>query len=825
MAANTTMFLNEFAKAVTFSDLDAIWAIFKSFNEVFTKKSSRFYKLELLVSKLAKASCLVSSKNFALLLKTWDRLDNDNVVGVKFLFISGSSFDAVCSELTKAKKFYHSSKLFELKHAEEFCIKQAICKRIKNFELDKDHIIKSILEHPFCKVVLDYLVVDKKLVLESELVKSKYVFDEAFSGVMCLIGFDELYEVKHCDKSVLNLLLVLLNSCLKEAWILMIPKPYNWEGVLMNIYPIALIKTAYKILSKILSNRISLTCNTFDVLCGNNFSVLKGMSTQSLIFAITYDLVSWEHFEKSLVRIKMVMTDFGLTSDYHSVCEYRLNFYFVSKSGHAESQAGLSSFFVAGVFVNDTIWIGSNQSATQHILNIASDFFQINDILINNDKTVAISINNRYLGIFLLTKGLLKPNLAKTNSDVCFFINLVLRKMVSVSYRMQFSFVLVSVCNKWDALIHKKLKIKSGLSLDFLSDTIHHLSFYDLKFFVQIQSESKSISLISFANSDGILDYLFSHRSHDLQILCWHFVYSLCSLVRICIGTSNNFLVGMVCVLCDCSLSIGGSLANSFYGCGGIPMSVVLVSSGIGSLNILGFSSFMSVCDHLSWVGTGSLSVYTDGFLRGLGTVDCRASATVYFEDIDLGLGIGVLGLMSSTLAEIQVITLASSVHLFSDSQSALDACKSELCWVKHYHMVNIIHGKNLSISWHKVKSHSGVPGNDCADLLTGDMSISGWFFPPHLNEHFLVADDSIISGNYRHFVYNIYHSVCCAYWKVGSGLKFLPYGLLSEINWHWSLLVWHPDLHMAAGYTSKALANMHTYFMKALYCQLSVAV
>ncbi|KAG9288753.1 hypothetical protein G9A89_023050 [Geosiphon pyriformis] len=484
--ANTTMFLDKFAKAVTFSDLDAMWAVvrkimvflvnstfskkwFKSFNSVFTKEFSRFYKLELLVSKLIKASCSASTE-------------------VKSLFISGSSFDVVCSKLVKARKFYCSSKLLKLRHAEEFHIKQAICKRIENFELDKSHIIRSVLEHPFRKMVLNHLVVNKELVLEPKLVKFKidmiiegwtrkhqmvndiYVFDKAFSGVMCSIGFDELYEVvsnlpdgkaaglsdisnelwKHCDESVLNLLLVLLNFCL--------------------------------------------------------------------------------------------------------ACE--------------------------------------------------------------------------------------SPSLAKAHSDVHFFINLVLKKVVSdkqfsylvsavlypiVSYRMQFSFVPVGVYNKWDALIHKGLKIKSGLPLDFLSDTIYYSSFY-----------------------------------------------------------------GMVCVLCNCSLSISGSLANLFHGCGGVSMSVALalssVSSGVGLLNILGSSSFMFVCNHLFRVGTGSLSVYTDGSLKGLGTVGCRTGVAVYFKDIDLGLGIGVSSLMSFTLAEMQAIvlalecvSLASFVHLFSDNQSALDACKLEL--------------------------------------------------------------------------------------------------------------------------------------------------
>ncbi|KAG9302180.1 hypothetical protein G9A89_020614 [Geosiphon pyriformis] len=108
--------------------------------------------------------------------------------------------------------------------------------------------------------------------------------------------------------------------------------------------------------------------------------------------------------------------------------------------------------------------------------------------------------------------------------------------------------------------------------------------------------------------------------------------------------------------------------------------------SGVGFLNIFGLSSFVSVCDCLSWVGTGSLFVYMDRFLKGLDTVGCKAGAVVFFKDIDLSLGIDVSGLMSSTLAKMQAIVLAlkcvllsSSVHLFLDSQFTLDAYKSEL--------------------------------------------------------------------------------------------------------------------------------------------------
>ncbi|KAG9300570.1 hypothetical protein G9A89_000751 [Geosiphon pyriformis] len=218
-------------------------------------------------------------------------------------------------------------------------------------------------------------------------------------------------------------------------------------------------------------------------------------------------------------------------------------------------------------------------------------------------------------------------------------------------------------------------------------------------------------------------------------------------------------------------------------------------------------TSSNTVYDHLFQVGTGSLSVYMDGSLRSLGTVGCKTGTAVFFEDINSGLAIEVLSLMLSTLAEMQTIvlvleyvSLSSSVYLFLNSQSALDAYKSELVlacpnfcnqyWIECWHIVNIIHSKNLSVSWHKVKSHSDIPGNDHADSFADDMSIFDWFFFSRLSKHFLVAKNSIISGNSRHFVYDVYYSVCCVYWEIGSGSKFLPHDLTSKIDWHHFLLV-----------------------------------
>ncbi|KAG9288344.1 hypothetical protein G9A89_021375 [Geosiphon pyriformis] len=190
MAANAVMFSDEFVMAKQFSDLDAIWDIvykvvvlsasgtfkkkwFRGFDCVFNKVSFWFYKLKLLVSKLVKASQMVSGRNFALLLDTWNRLDSVGTSMIRFLFLSGVGFDAIHSGLAKVKKSYCSSKLLKSKQAEESGIRQTIERRMESFEVDKGHTIRSVLEHLFYKVVLDYLVDGRELVLEPELVKSK----------------------------------------------------------------------------------------------------------------------------------------------------------------------------------------------------------------------------------------------------------------------------------------------------------------------------------------------------------------------------------------------------------------------------------------------------------------------------------------------------------------------------------------------------------------------------------------------------------------------------------------------------------------------------
>ncbi|KAG9306376.1 hypothetical protein G9A89_018259 [Geosiphon pyriformis] len=192
-----------------------------------------------------------------------------------------------------------------------------------------------------------------------------------------------------------------------------------------------------------------------------------------------------------------------------------------------------------------------------------------------------------------------------------------------------------------------------------------------------------------------------------------------------------------------------------------------------------------------------------DESLSGLGTVNIKAGAAVFFKNID--------------------------------SQAVLDTCKLELdlvhldfrnwYWIECCHIVNIIHHKNLNVNWYKIKDYLSVLDNKCVDELTRATAFYSWHLPHSINKCYLRVGGAVISGNSRHFFWDVFWSVHRAHWKIGSGLQVVMDSLHADINWFRLLLVWHPNFYMAAGFTSKWVAGFWTYFIKALYHQLSIAM
>ncbi|KAG9306161.1 hypothetical protein G9A89_016065 [Geosiphon pyriformis] len=387
-------------------------------------------------------------------------------------------------------------------------------------------------------------------------------------------------------------------------------------------------------------------------------------------------------------QTNQVMTDFGLTSGYHvhdgldqgevfSPLLWQI-FYdpLLCKVKRQESVCGyrLNSHFVSKN--------GYVESQAGLISFLAAETFVDDMIWIGTNRKES----HQYLGIFLSTEGLFKPSLAKAHLDVKFFANLVLKKAISDK---QFSYLVSSVLHP-----------------------------------IQVQTEHKVASVICFANSVGVLGHLFAHRSHDLQVLCWHPNHPLSFPTHIGVGVSDNYLVTSEPMLFVFRIELLCSLAS-------------------------------------------------------LGMVGMQTDAAIFFDGVDLGLGVVVSGLVSFTMVKLQAIALAF---------------------------------ENLNACWFKVKEHSGVVVNECADALAVAASTSDLFLSSCLNEYYILAGGVAVSGNFRHF-------------KVGSDSKVLVTSLHSDIDWRRFSLVWHPDMHMAAGFTGKRSASACTYFIKALYHWLSMAV
>ncbi len=164
-----------------------------------------------------------------------------------------------------------------------------------------------------------------------------------------------------------NILLQLINLCLqfndipnqwKKAQIFTIPKSHQWDGDLNQLRPITLLECGRKLLTKILTNRLSSILETNSVLQSNNYGFRAGRSTNDALLILrncidianqtkhplylacldikrAYDSISFESLELSLRRLRIperfilflrnidiartlvIITAYGLTDEFH----------------------------------------------------------------------------------------------------------------------------------------------------------------------------------------------------------------------------------------------------------------------------------------------------------------------------------------------------------------------------------------------------------------------------------------------------------------------------------------------------------------------------
>ncbi|KAG9304057.1 hypothetical protein G9A89_005967 [Geosiphon pyriformis] len=282
-------------------------------------------------------------------------------------------------------------------------------------------------------------------------------------------------------------------------------------------------------------------------------------------------------------------------------------------------------------------------------------------------------------------------------------------------------------------MLKKGLKSKAGLSRDFLSEALCHPSLYGLKSFKQVQSEGKLAALISFSNSSGVLEHLFEHSS----------VKSTC----------------------------------------------------LSGVSVLDSEEFSTVVSRLYEVWSDLFKVFTDGSLKNFGGTDVANSTAAFFLAINMSISIKVHELLSSTMAELQVIALSlkcvlssCTVVVHTDSQVAID----------RYRIFDLVHEKDFSVHWVKVKGHSGVVDNVRADAAAGDAVFSHLFLPVGIWKHFLVAENILVFGNTHYFVRDLYRSVCCAQWEAEPGQNVIPNVLIEAVDWDATVKVHKEVLVMA---------------------------
>ncbi|KAG9298683.1 hypothetical protein G9A89_012751 [Geosiphon pyriformis] len=217
-----------------------------------------------------------------------------------------------------------------------------------------------------------------------------------------------------------------------------------------------------------------------------------------------------------------------------------------------------------------------------------------------------------------------------------------------------------------------------------------------------------------------------------------------------------------------------------------------------------------------------------DGLLKNAGTADVTGGAAAYFSSMNLNVGVRVYGLLSSTLSELQAVALAlecvtssCTVVLYLDSQAAIDVCVSKIslavsdfcvpCWIERRYIFNFVRDKDLAISWIKVKDHSEIVGNVKVNAAAGYTTCFKFFLPVGVHECFLVAKNTVMSGNAHHFA--------------GPGQDVVPSNLVGCVDWNVMAKVWHPDSHMLAGFTSRKFSGLCTYLMKAVHQWLPVVI
>ena len=196
----------------------------------------------------------------------------------------------------------------------------------------------------------------------------------------------------------------------------------------------------------------------------------------------------------------------------------------------------------------------------QAILNIATEFFDLNDIEINSSKTTSIVLNEkrttnhtltikrqqirdlqpgekeRYLGIYLSTQGIKQPTTSIIEQEINNTLQKIKRKAITdkqahyilhhvlipiVEYRSQATYLPPITTTRWDTKIRNAFRRKARLSKDHPIECLQHPNLYNIKSIADLQAESKITHMLIRLNTPGIVQDLVTQQIVKSQLTEW----------------------------------------------------------------------------------------------------------------------------------------------------------------------------------------------------------------------------------------------------------------------------------------------------------------
>ncbi|KAG9287807.1 hypothetical protein G9A89_017402 [Geosiphon pyriformis] len=152
-------------------------------------------------------------------------------------------------------------------------------------------------------------------------------------------------------------------------------------------------------------------------------------------------------------------------------------------------------------------------------------------------------------------------------------------------------------------------------------------------------------------------------------------------------------------------------------------------------------------------------------------------------------------------------------------SYFAADVFVDNTIWVKNYQAATQ-YALNITI-----KDHFEITSNIKTDFAAVVAAQSFFSLLANMQKHFLVVNNTAVSGSAYHFVRNIFWSICHAHWEAGLGCSVVPNMLIKCVNWISTVKVWHPNFYMLARFTSWKFSSLCTYLMKAIHKHLPVVI